>query len=208
MKEANKDNLKKSLDSLPDYEPKGQIWDEIEGKLDVVIGQKTLAEGIAALPEYSPPAPIWDKIEATLDADSRSKSSGLRVSHLRKWAAAAVILLLAGAFYFVTNNSLSSGETVEYAEEIVEDELLNRDWGTDDDDAFAEVLAMCEMQSYACTQPVFQSLKSELDELTAARDMLREAIGTYGTDYELLSELKEIEMQRTDLIKQLARQVA
>jgi len=67
---------------------------------------------------------------------------------------------------------------------------------------------MCELQSYACTQPVFQSLKSELDELTAARDMLREAIGEYGTDYELLGELKEIEMLRTDIIKQLAAEVA
>jgi len=208
MKETNKDNLKKSIESLPEYEPKGQIWNNIEGRLDAAVGSKVLAEGIAALPEHTPPTSVWDKIEGTLDADSRAAKTGLRVRRLRQFAAAAVILLLAGAFYFVTNNTLAGGETVEYAEEIVEDDLLERDWGTDDDDAFDQVLAMCEMQSYACTQPVFQSLKSELDELTAARDMLREAIGEYGTDYELLSELKEIEMQRTDLIKQLAEQVA
>lgn len=208
MKETNKDNLRKSLDNLPEYEPQGNIWDNIESRLDAVAGSKILSEGIADLPEYEPPSQVWNKINQTLEADSRGKIGGLRVRRLQRLAAAAVALLLFGAFYFVTANGLDNGESIEYAEEIVEDVLLERDWEVDDEDAFAQILAMCELQSYACTKPVFQSLKSELDELTAARDMLREAIGEYGTDYELLGELKEIEMLRTDIIKQLAAQVA
>jgi hypothetical protein len=208
MKETNKDNLKKSLDNLPEYEPQGNIWDNIESKLDSVAGSKVLSEGIANLPEHEPPTQVWDNINQTLAADSRGKIGGLRVRRLQRLAAAAVALLLVGSFYFITNQALDNGETIEYAEEIVEDVLLERNWEGDDEDAFAQILAMCEMQSYACTQPVFQSLKSELDELTAARDMLREAIGEFGTDYELLGELKEIEMLRTDIIKQLAAEVA
>jgi len=100
MKETNKDNLKKSLDNLPEYEPKGDIWDNIENKLDAVAGSKVLSEGIADLPEHEPSAQVWDKINQTLDADSRTKIGGLRVRRLRSFAAAAVALLLIGAFYF------------------------------------------------------------------------------------------------------------
>lgn len=207
MKETNKGNLKKSLDNLPEYEPQGNIWDNIENKLDTAADSKILSEGIVGLPDYEPSSQVWDKINHTLEADSRGEIGGLRVRRLQRFAAAAVALLLIGAFYFITNNSFGSGESLEYAEEVVEDVLLERNWHSDED-AFSKILAMCQLQSYACTQPVFQSLKAELDELTAARDMLREAIGEYGTDYKLLRELKEIEMLRTDIIKQLAAQVA
>lgn len=204
--EKNRDNLKKSLEDLPDYEPKGDLWGAIENNLSTSQSNKILSEGIAQLPEYTPSEGVWQAIAKDLNAEV--KSAKIRKISPRRWAAAAAVLLLVGVFYFMVKGELEGTSSVEYAEEVVEDVLLERDWGSEDDDAFNEILALCEMQSYACTQPVFQSLKAELDELTSARDMLRAAIGEYGTEIELLQELKEVEMLRTDIIKQLAEQVA
>lgn len=203
--ERNRDNLKKSLEDLPDYEPKGDLWGVIENNLSTSRSNKILSEGIAGLPEYTPSEGVWQTIESNLGEAGRTAE--LRSLSPGRLAIAASVLFLIGAFYFTAKGALEGTSTVEYAEEIVEDVLLERDWGNEDDDAFNQILALCEMQSYACTQPVFQSLKAELDELTDARDMLRAAIGEYGTEIELLQELKEVEMLRTDIIKQLAEQV-
>ncbi len=207
--EKNKDNLRDALNNLPEYEPQGDLWANIEGKLNAAESPKVLADAVANLPEYEPPVRVWEAVERVLAADAEAaRGSGLSVLRVRKWAAAAAILLLVGAFYFSSRNVLTGGESIEYAEEIIEDDLLKKNNTAEDDEAFAEILAMCEMQSFACTQPVFQSLKNELEELTAARDMLREALAEYDANADLMMELKEIEMLRTDLLKQLAAEVA
>ena len=207
--EKNKDNLRDALNKLPEYEPQGNLWQHIEGKLNAAESPKVLADAVANLPEYDPPGRVWEAVERVLEADAAAtKGGGLFALRLRKYAAAAAILLLIGAFYFSSRGILTGGETIEYAEETIEDDLLKKNNTTEDDEAFAEILAMCEMQSFACTQPVFQSLKNELEELTAARDMLREALAEYDANADLMMELKEIEMLRTDLLKQLAAEVA
>lgn len=201
--EKNKDNLKRALDNLPSYEPDLNSWVSITEGLNAAKSADVLSESLLDLPEYTPVNDLWDKIEQELP----TPKSALLVSQRRYLAAAASIALLLGAFFWLNDSYFTADVNVEYAEEIVEDTLLERPW-EQEEDPFQQILAMCEMQSFACTQPVFQSLKSELDELTAARDELREAIGAYGTDADLLSELKDIEMQRTDIIKQLAKEVA
>lgn len=206
MKNDNdQNNLRDALNQLPDYDPPERLWSAISEDL----AAKELTEAVADLPEYTPPPAVWERIETVLAAEAETKSV-VRLLNLQRWAAAAVVLLLCGAFWLVNRgfDSLAGSNALEYAEETVDDALLERSDEMNDDAAYAEILAMCELQGYACTQTVFQSLKNELDELTQARDMLLEAIGDYGTDAELLRELKEIELLRTDLLKQLAAQVA
>jgi hypothetical protein len=62
---------------------------------------------------------------------------------------------------------------------------------------------ICKERTIACENPEFKSLKMELEELNDAKSMLEEAIGSYGTNANLIAEMREIEFARTDIVKRM-----
>ena len=91
---------------------------------------------------------------------------------------------------------------VNYREETVDPMLLVRDWD-EDEDAFGEFLSLCEVKKTLCEQPEFKQLQGELEELTAAKEELNDAIGEFGTDAGLVLQIKEIELERTGILKKM-----
>lgn len=223
MKEINKHTLIEALASLPEYEPPRAVWDAIEGELVLQKGVAELAEheppslvwdniqndlvlqkGIAELPEYAPPAMVWDNISAELET-TKPQQTG-RVVTMRKWMRYAAAAAVIGVLTILGLNLINTEETTEgqltYSVETVEDDLLKKDWN-DDEDAFDYLMNICKERALACENPEFKSLKMELEELNDAKSMLEEAIGNYGTNADLIAEMREIEFARTDIVKRM-----
>ena len=197
MKEINKHTLIEALASLPEYEPPTSVWDTIQNDL-------VLQKSVGALPQYEPPTSVWEQISGELQS-TKPKQMG-RVVSMQKWiryaAAAAVIGLIAFFGWNKLGTTVTAAEEFAYSTETVDDFLLKKDWN-EDEDAFQYLLNICKEKVLASDNPEFKSLKMKLEELDDAKAMLEEAIGSYGTDANLIAQMREIEFARTDIVKKM-----
>ena len=197
MEEHNKKTLIEALSSLPSYEPKAELWGRIEQAAeDELLFPK---DAIKALPEHEPPAHIWLQIAKTLDQKGRVVPLGWR----RALAVAASLAFVVFSILMLNNQPTGVEEfSISYSTEMPDPLLTNQDWD-EDEDAFLQFLEICEAKKYICEQPAFRQLQTELEELTEAKLALKEAVGDYGADAELVTQIKEIELERTDLLKKM-----
>lgn len=195
--------LGETVQKLPDYDPPTMIWDAIDKKLDIAEAEQPLQTILKELPTYEPPSLVWDSIEAQLPPVKEAKVIKLT---WRRWVAAAAmvgVMLLAGIFVFNQNNETV---TIAYSEEVRNTEALKPDW-YEDEDAFETILAICKTQTFTCEEPLFKSLKVELEELNEARTALEEVMGDYGQDNNLMKQLARIEHQRSDVLKEMVKMI-
>lgn len=198
MKELNRHTLKTSLRQLPEYEAPDNIWDMIEAALDT---DAHIAASARQLSPYHAPDHIWENLEKELDHSPRRKPAPMR-AWLRPLAAAAAIgLLLLSVPWFFKSHSGES-ETIVVTQEFL-NERLHAPVQEKEDPAFEYVFALCQSRAPICQQPEFLHLKSELDELTAAKASLRRELGQYGDDPGLAAQLARIERERSGLLQQM-----
>jgi len=204
MNEFNKQTLHKAIASLPEYSPPSTLWDEIGLELENDLSKEKLLSELKGLPSYNPPHKIWSNIARKL---AWSENPGSRkVFRLASWkrvgsiAAAVAVLLIAG--WWFQQNKEDSANRLSYSVETVNDELLKRDWN-DDEDAFKQIEAICKNKKLICERPDFKQLREELAELADAKKDLETAIGKYGTNVELINQMKKIELERTDILEKM-----
>jgi hypothetical protein len=187
--------------NLPQYDPPQRTWHNIEAELDKL-------DKLATLPTYDPSDALWERIEADLNdsklvvAHSKLKT---RNSKLVWWGIAALLaILVVASLWFFNQNKIekTATETLTVSTETVDNQLFVKE-AKDDEAAFAMVEAFCEVQIEACKTPEFIALKHDLDELNAAREELKSAMGDYNTDPNLVAELTQIEQERTGILNQL-----
>ena len=193
MKESNKQTLKTAIGQLPEYFPDPANWEHISLVLEQ---EKRIADTVRQLPAYAPPAEVWNNIDRELQ---RGKVVRLPI---RRWAAAAAVLL--GVASFVTYRVFSDGlhEELVYTQEQVSEFPLAFDWDQDEED-FKEILDLYEDRAFLQANATYLAGKEELEELSAAKEELRELANTYGLDQELIRQIKKIEMERTAVAKDL-----
>ncbi len=93
-------------------------------------------------------------------------------------------------------------ETITVTQKVVDNQLLQV-CREPENDAFALVDQLCRAQMPVCDLPEFKTLKTELDELTTAQHELRQALGQYADDPELVSQMVQLERERAVLLQQL-----
>lgn len=209
MKELNRHILKAGLQQLPEYAPPPAIWDALEENLDADAAQ---AAGVKRLPQYEPPPEIWTQIEAQL-ATATAPGGGQRLSGaLRRpglfqpgwYAVAAAIALLLAAWWWwqPANGSVDTKGAVVVTQEVADEQLLQMN-AEPEDEAFQLIRNLCRAQMPVCEQAEFKILKTELDELTEAKSELRRALGSFGDDPELHTQLARIERERSEVLRQM-----
>lgn len=203
MEEINKRTLIESLSSLPEHDPPENLWEAIESEFSEEVDSSYSRQQLRELPEHDPPQELWGKIEKRVENEGRVVTLKIR----RVLAVAASLALLLAAYWTFNQQSnptvFESGDyTLSYSTETANDMLFEHDWN-EDEGAFNEFKQLCEAKKYICEHPEFQVLKLDLDELTAAKEAIQEAIGSYGTDPELILQIKEIELDRTDVLKKM-----
>ncbi len=208
MKELNHNTLHEALQALPDYEPPLALWDDIELALD---SEDTLAESVQALPQYEPPDAVWQHLEAQLEVAEPRKVTRLEpLRPLRRqqwWAAAAAIALLVVAWWLLRPTA-SEGElvAVQITQETVNTEVQATAHEAEDA-GFDLVATLCESKAPVCEEPDFKLLKSELDDLTLAKNDLRTALGQYGDDPDMAAQLVQIERERSEVLRQMMQMI-
>ncbi len=198
MKEINRSTLIEALSMLPQHDPPDELWPVVETELDllaVLPEKESLAEVMA---EFDPPGEVWEKVSNQLHKEGR-------VVPFRKWIAriaAAVVLLMASWWALNFNRPVQDEGVISYSVEVLDPILEKNDWD-EDEDAFQQFMALCRNGHFICEQASFKNLESELEELTEAKNDLKEVIGAYGATPELVQQMKEIELERTDILKKM-----
>lgn len=178
--------------NLPEYEPTDEVWKNIESKLN----DDVLQRAVGKLNIYEPNNDVWSRIEAELPT---------KIVKFTAWKVASIaasIVLIFGVFfiYSVDNQKVSYSE-----QKIDENLLLNK---TDDSQRQYEmIVAYCKQQTYVCENKEFKALKTELEELNIASNRLREAVGMYNTEPELMAQLTTIEQQKSELLRKMAAKI-
>lgn len=204
MEEHNKKTLIEALSSLPEHEPEDLLWDKIEEEMDGSGLDAVLpAQLLQSLPQYEPPDKVWAGVLQALEPEKQSAKI-VPMNWRRTLAIAASFAALLVVFWQMnrTKQLEMNVVAINYSEETVDPSLLERDWN-EDEDAFSDFLSLCDMKKEVCKQPEFQQLQSELEELGAAKLELADALGDFGTDANLVLQIKEIELQRNDLLKKM-----
>ncbi len=191
-----------ALSTLQEYEPPEAVWMNIDEELGETGKDKIPAKLLKSLPQYDPPAQVWEGIAKQLDEKTGAKL--VRLGWRRALAVAASLALLLVAYWQFSKTTAIEPDNVAitYSEETVDPLLLEHDWD-EDEEVFQEYLAICEAKKFICEQPEFKQLQDELEELTSAKVELTEAVGTYGSDPELITQIKEIELERTGILKKM-----
>ena len=206
MQELNLSTLKKAIDQLPLYEPGDQLWLDIEEGLEEIELDQKLQQTIPNLAQHHPPEMVWDNIEAALEADINVEKEATKIRPLRKWLAfaASVVILLNVGWWMQNNNKV----TITYSEEQIENTIpmLSFD-GVDDEAAFEMINEICKGGMIICHDVDFLNLRTELDELTAARNELKDAMGEFNTDKFLMAQLTQIEIDRSDIMKKIIAKI-
>jgi len=206
MKELNHNILKAGLNGLPEHVPPSSVWELLKENLEA---DAAVAYGIQRLPLHEPPSEIWTQIEAKLAVESAHRrpnahpsAATIHLSRRHYAAAAAIALLLAAWWFWNPGTGRPQSAALAVTQELADDQLLQAN-AESEDDAFQLVQELCRTQTPVCEQPEFKTLKMELDELTDAKSELREALGSYGDDPELHTQLVRIERERSAVLRQM-----
>ncbi len=195
----NEKNLKKALKNLPAHQAPESIWEKINFELEQDEADKPLQEALKKLPVHKAPESVWKGLESQLP---ESESQQPIIRRLRPVLAIAASLLLVVGFYFGFRQNPVEGTEFAYSEEVLDDRIQINNLEADDE-AFAMIEEICAARDYLCNNDIFKSLKSEFDELNMAHEELSSAISEFNTNAQLISELTSIEMERTEVFKQM-----
>lgn len=180
------------MHNLPNYKPPEEIWQKIE----VQLNDDVLKKAITKLPTYEPKADLWNKIEADL-APKIIKFNAWKLASM-----AASIVLFAGIYLWYNTDS----QEVKYSEQKIDENLLLNP--TDDSQQqYDMIVAYCKEQSYVCENDEFRTLKTELEELNTASNQLKEVVGQYNTEPELIAQLTTIEQQKSEILRKMAAKI-
>ncbi len=208
MKEKNKDTLSSALRQMPLYEPKDSLWDQIARELNWEERRiDTLQRALKNLPQHEPPKRVWRSIEKALKTPAQGRQ---RTFLLWSKVAAIGLLVLTAAFWVFRQNSNglveSSQFTYNYSTEQVSNQLIQANWN-EDEESFAEIEQLLKkLEPESLSEEIVQ-LKQELQELNLAKAELQQLAGNYNSNPRLITQLKKIELERTQIAKQLLRKI-
>lgn len=198
MKELNKDILQQALAGLPMYEPDQKVWGGIEQQLGRVQ-QSLLRE---KLPTYAPPSEVWNQINRGLEQSNRSFGQQEKTKKMRPawlvWvgsAAAAVVLFCAG-YLFANWHSEPKVSLAIRQEQGSNIGAVIMDWN-DEEESFRHIMD----QLADIDEPKLNSLRTQLEELTQAKQEVESMLREYGQDNRVIRQLAEIETQRSQVYR-------
>lgn len=221
LPEAGGHNLQRALNSLPTHEPDPATWSRIEGQL---AADKALTGLVSALPTHEPDDILWDAIAASLDENAPATASPIpaepakvrpmwpALTLRRVMAIAASVLLLLGVWWQQrpgTEPVATTGlrETVAFSEEVVAtpptSALALADPLEQEGQSFID--AHCSSLPTVCQSREFKSLRTQLMELEAEEEQLRQDARRFGESPELLRQQAQLISLKATVTRELVQ---
>lgn len=190
MSEKNQNiKLDKSRFSAPET-----VWQKLENSLNEA---NKLKVSLNNLPVYNAPETVWVKIES----DLTEKRPG-KLIKLGTFRIAAAILVLLGAGVWIYFSLVKETELISYSTEFVSGALQINDWD-EEESAFLMLDQICIEKPFLCEDAEFQLLRRSLNDLTEGKNALKNSLGDINTDPDLIAQLAKIEMERTNILKEM-----
>ena len=197
------DYLKNAIQRLPQYDPPAQVWDRIQSDLEVGA---LIEEDLQRLPEYEPPDLIWDNIAAALTTPQPVVPKRAFLRPRLSWAAAAAVLLLVSLSWFRYQSGNNDQALVRYQFSTMEPVAQSIENTLEaDESAFLWAMRLCEEYPFLCENQTFVRLQEELLALNEAKNELMEAMGLYGENSMILQQLRQLEDERSYIVKQIVQ---
>jgi len=190
--EYNKNTLQKAILKLPLQEPNENVWQEISQKLD----EEPLQNALKNLSEYEPDERLWELIE--------NKSVIRRHSPVAWWYAAAAILIASsiGLWMFRSDKT----QLISYSEEIVDSRLqINKEQVADH--KYKQLKTYCETETLVCNNKDFKQLTQEYEKLRTASEQLKQAMGKYNTEPQLVRQFSIVEQEKAEVLNKMAKMI-
>lgn len=198
MIEKNKASLQEAINRLPSYEPPLAVWEGIDKQLGEIQQRSLLKQ----LPIYPPPAKVWNQINKGLEkAASSAQRQPLKAPSSSTWllwvarVAAAVFLFSAGYVFANWKNQPKVSFAVRQEQSPPQGAVV-ADWN-EEEERFQNIMD----QLNNLNDPKLNALRTELIELTKAKQEVEEMLRQYGRDNRVIRQLVEIETQRSQLYR-------
>lgn len=182
---------------LPEFEPKANLWSQIEQTLDF---DDLLEAKIKDLPEFEPSIE-WNRILEEISVEKKPKT--VKFPKFISWNIAASVLLALG-FVWLFNKKSDEGVisySVEKQVEIKSD--LQANVSTSENEAEEFINQQCEEVEVVCMKPEVKELRAELAELNLNQRDLEMQIEQFGNDPALVQAQIKIENQKAQITKEL-----
>ncbi len=191
--EQNNRVLKESLKQLPKYLPDKKNWENIRTMLQY---DAMIARGLNDLPTYEPASRVWINVEKHLENSPQT-------INIWKYAIAATLAIAVSTWLVLQVVQIKSDSTYTYHSEKVLAPSPSFNW-EEDEAAIDEVLQLFADNEMLRQSTAYQDTRSELMELQMAKETLQSISTNYNNQSkDLMLRLKDIENQRTALIRQL-----
>ncbi len=192
--------LRNTLKNLSESNPDEKIWERIDSRLNF---EEQLKIAIPKMPVFEPKENVWQNIETKLD---NKKSVKLYPSVFRYLSIAAGIALIFVLSLIITQqNKETVTKTVEIADSNLD--LNNNESDKISDQAVAFINEQCKSSSYLCEVPDFQLKQQELNEVLDELKKINEEMAVLGGSSSLYMTKTKLENLKTQLIKDLVKQV-
>ncbi|MFY7911450.1 MAG: hypothetical protein ACOVO2_17940 [Emticicia sp.] len=182
---------------LPEFEPKANLWTQIEQTLDF---DDLLEAKIMDLPEFEPSIE-WNRVLEEISVEKKPKT--VKFPSLIRWGFAASVLLALG-FVWLFNKKSDEGVisySVEKQVEIKSD--LQANVSTSESEAEEFINQQCEEVEVVCMKPEVKELRAELAELNLNQRDLETQMKQFGNDPALVQAQIKIENQKAQITKEL-----
>lgn len=190
--EQNRNNLKKALGGMQEYEPGENLWASLNEKLT----EQRLRQALRQLPDHEPDEVLWELI-------SRKSPRPMQSAFL--WWFAASVLFTAG----ILGIWISVGKnkpTVAYSEEKADPRLrIGAEQVTDVQ--YQKLKAYCEAETIVCNSLDYKNLQQEYETLSSAATQLEQAIGEFNTEPELIRQFNDVEQKKARVLNEMAKMI-
>jgi len=190
--EQNRNNLKKALGGMQEYEPGENLWASLNEKLT----EQRLRQALRQLPDHEPDEVLWELI-------SRKSPRPMQSAFL--WWFAASVLFTAG----ILGIWISVGKNkpaVAYSEEKADPRLrIGAEQVTDVQ--YQKLKAYCEAETIVCNSLDYKNLQQEYETLSSAATQLEQAIGEFNTEPELIRQFNDVEQKKARVLNEMAKMI-
>ncbi len=196
--------LKKTIPTLPEYEPKENLWESISSSLDF---DAALEKNKPNLTSYSPDENLWNKIEVSINQKKQDTNQRARVIKLlRVPVSIAASILLVVTFYFAFNKSnVTLSHTEEVAVEWQVNPEINESINAINPEKFIQ--ETCQKHNFICETEEFRQKNELLNELNQNLERINAEINSYGTSVPLEKSKIKVENLKAQVVKELIKQI-